>query len=127
MLDPTELGSNSDALQRTHYAYEQFRWFYCDTITRAEDITERLRQAKSRSGGTRDDQNKIISKLQKMMSALSKFGNPVQNYQKNYDIFQEIWSMKYLRCSDNPKIREMFHQLELLSSGIYNTYMTECR
>ena len=71
--------------------------------------------------------HKIISKLQKYMSALSKYGNPVENYHKNYDIFREIWSLKYLRCSDNPKIRELLHQLELLSSGIYNTYMTECR
>ena len=127
MIEPTELGSDSDALRWTHYAYEQFRWFYCDTITSAEDITEHFRQAKSRSGSTREDQNKIISKLQKMMGALSNSVNPVQNYQKNYDIFQEIWSLKYLRCSDNPKIREMYHQLELLSSGIYNTYMTESR
>ena len=127
MLEPAEFGCVSVALDKTNYAFDQFRWLYYTTITSAEDITERLRQAKSRSGGTRDDQNKIISKLQKMMSALSKSGNPVQNYQSNYDIFQEIWSMRYLRCSDNPKIREIYHQLELLSSDIYNTYMTECR
>lgn len=127
MIEPTEFGWNSHALDKTHYTYDQFRWFYFTTITCAEDTTELYRQAKSRSGGTREDQNKIISKLQKHMSALSKYGNPVENYHKNYDIFREIWSLKYLRCSDNPKIRDLYHQLELLSSGIYNTYMTECR
>ncbi len=127
MIEPAEFGSGSAALDKTQYTYEQFRWLYYTTITSAEDITELYQQAKSKSGGTREDQNKIISKLQKYMSALSKYGNPVENYHKNYDIFRDIWSLKYLRCSDNPKIRELFHQLELLSSGIYNTYMTECR
>ena len=127
MIEPTSFGHDSTALDKTNYTYDQFRWLYYTTITSAEDITELYRQAKSRSGGTREEQNKIISKLQKYMSALSKYGNPVENYHKNYDIFREIWSLKYLRCSDNPKIRELFHQLELLSSGIYNTYMTECR
>ncbi len=127
MIEPIELGRDCDALDKTNYTYEQFRWLYYTTITSTEDITELYQQAKSKSGDIREDQNKIISKLQKMMGALSKYGNPVENYQKNYDIFQEIWSLKYLRCSDNTKIREMYHQLELLSSGIYNTYMTECR
>jgi hypothetical protein len=127
MIEPTSFGHDSTALDKTNYTYEQFRWLYYTTITSAEDITELYQQAKSKSGGTREDQNKIISKLQKYMSALSKYGNPVENYHKNYDIFRDIWSLKYLRCSDNPKIRELFHQLELLSSGIYNTYMTECR
>ena len=62
-----------------------------------------------------------------MMGALSKYGNPVENCLKNDDIFQKIWSLKYLRCSDNPKIREMYHQLEMLSNGIYQDYMTEAR
>ena len=127
MIEPSEFGHVSTALDKTNYTYEQFRWLYYTTITRAEDITELYQQAKSRSGGTREDQNKIISKLQKMMGALSNSGNPVQNYHKNYDIFQEIWSLKYLRCSDNPKIREMYHQLEMLSNGIYQDYMTEAR
>ena len=127
MIEPTVFGHDSTALDKTNYTYDQFRWLYYTTITRAEDITELYRQAKTRSGGTREDQNKIISKLQKYMSALSKYGNPVENYHKNYEIFREIWSLKYLRCSDNPKIRDLYHQLELLSSGIYNTYMTECR
>jgi hypothetical protein len=127
MIEPTVLGCDSDALHKTHYTYEQFRWFYCETITCAEDITALYRQAKSRSGGTREEQNKIISKLQKMMGALSKYGNPVENCLKNDDIFQEIWSLKYLRCSDNPKIREMYHHLEMLSNGIYQDYMTEAR
>ncbi len=126
--EPEVYGHTAFSLKNTPYSYEEFRYFYSVTVTCAEDIPALYQQAKERTGRDRSADQKLVSRLQKYQAALSgSGGSPSRRYDQNNEIFREVWNMTYLRVSDNPQIRALYHQLELLCSGIYNAYMTEAR
>ena len=126
MIEPTVFGSWGFTVDKTKYTYDQFRSFYYTTITCVEDIETHYRRAKNRSGKSNTKDNQLISKLQKYLAVMSQCNdNPMDFYNSHSEMFRDIWSMKHLRCSDNPKLRNLFHQVEQRASNIYNAYMTE--
>lgn len=126
-MEPTVFGHRSDVLKKTAYTTEQLRSFYSAPVKRADDIIGQLQAAKQHCRRL-EAEGKLISELQQHLKLLScnVFG-AADFYRKNEKLITQLKSMKYLRVSDNPEIRDLYEQLDKRCSKLYNAYMTEAR
>lgn len=124
---PTKFGHGYIAAKKTKYTYEQIRNFYCAEIRNADDIIEQKKLAAEKSR-TLNCEGDLLQKLRSYRKKLSSStGDPRKDYAKHKNLIRKIESQSYLRGSDDPKVRELYNEVDSLCSHIYNSYMTEVR
>ena len=122
---PTLFESMGFAIKRTKYTYKQVMSFHCAKVNEINDIIQQKKLALKKSQTENDDGN-ILQKLQSYRKRFSKCsGNPRRDYARHKVMIQEIKAKSYLRGSDDPKVRELYNEVDRLCSKIYNDYMTE--
>ncbi|MBO7472921.1 MAG: hypothetical protein J6U00_02795 [Ruminococcus sp.] len=126
-MEPTVFGHRSNVLEKTEYTEEQLRSFYSATVKQEDDIIGQLKAAKQRCRRLEAD-GKLIPKIKQHRRLLT--GNvwgAADFYRKNEKLITRLKSMKYLYCSDDPKVRELYEQLDQCCANLYNAYMSEAR
>ncbi len=112
--------------KKTKYTYEQLTSFYTVKITSAEEILTKYQGAKHAAGQNAD--KALITKMKQQLAILSKCDpDPIKDYDKKEKLIKQIQSQSALRLSDNPKVRELYMELDKRCSDIYNEYMTIAR
>ncbi|MBQ5338326.1 MAG: hypothetical protein J6Z40_04080 [Oscillospiraceae bacterium] len=100
--------------------------FYTVQITSAEEILTKYQGAKHAAG--HDADKALITKMKQQLAILSKCDpDPIKDYDKKEKLIKQIQSQSALRLSDNPKVRELYMELDKRCSDIYNEYMTIAR
>ncbi len=126
-MEPTVFGQVSDVLEETAYTLKQLRSFYSAPVKQADDIILHLQEAKERCK-SHEKNGKFVQELQHYLKVLSyEAASPAAFYRKQKRKITRLQSMKYLYCSDNPKVRELYEQLDKCCEHLYSAYMTEAR
>jgi hypothetical protein len=126
-MEPTVFGHESDVLQKTEYTMEQLRSFYSAPVNQADDIILHLQEAKERCKSL-ETKVKFVQDLQHYLKVLSyEAASPAAFYRKHKSKITRLRSMRYLYCSDNPEVRDLYEQLDKCCANLYNAYMTEAR
>lgn len=121
---PTVLAFHSAVLRKTKYTYEQMQSFYSAEVHTAEDILRQKKNAEAKSR-TPDGDGQLIQTMKHWNKTLSVGRlDPEKAYRKHQKLIEEIQAKSFLRCSDNPEVRELYNQASQLCSDIYNGYMT---
>ena len=124
-MEPTLFGHESDVLESTKYSAEQLRSFYSAPVKQAEDIILHLQEAKERCKGL-ETNGKFIQGLQHDLKVLSyEAASPAAFYRKHKSKITRLQEMKFLHCSDNPQVRDLYEQLDKCCTELYDAYMTE--
>lgn len=124
---PTKFGHGYIAVKKTQYTYEQIKSFYCADIKNADDIIKQKKNASEKSRKLNDDGD-LIQQLRRYRKRLSNCsGDARKDYARHKNLIRKIEAKSYLRGSDDPKVRELYNEVDRLCSHIYNAYMTEVR
>lgn len=115
----------SKLIKKTAYTYKEAMSCYCAEVQSADEILPQLEHARQRCR-QREADPKFLQQLRsykKKLAYVSK--DPVKDYKSKRSLIEKIETWGYLRCSENPKVRELFNELIRLGSSSYNAYMTE--
>ena len=126
-MEPTVFGHRSNVLEKTEYTEEQLRSFYSAPVNQADDIILHLQEAKERCKSL-EAKGVIVQQLRHYLKVLSyEAASPAAFYRKHKSQITRLRSMRYLYCSDNSEVKDLYEQLDKCCAGLYNAYMTEAR
>lgn len=112
-------------IRHTEYTYDEAKAFYCAEVQSADEIIPHLEQAKARCRACEAD-GKFMQQLRSYQKKLAVIrSGPIENYQRKQALIERIRSYSFLRCSEDPAVRELYDTLIRMGSEQYNAYMTE--
>ena len=114
-----------DLVAKTAYTYEQAKSCYCAEVQSADEILPQLEHARQLCR-QREADPQFLQQLRSYKKKLAYVGkDPVKDYKSKRRLIEKIEAWGYLRCSENPQVRELYNEIIQLGSSSYNAYMTE--
>lgn len=114
-----------DLVAKTAYSYEQAKSCYCAEVQSADEILSQLEHARALCR-QREANPKFLQQLRSYKKKLAFVDeDPMKNYKRKRNLIERIQKWGYLRCSENPAVRELYDTLMKMGYAQYNAYMTE--
>ena len=126
-MKPALFGSLSFLLRETDYTWEQLQQFYSAELTTADEILQHYRRVKAMCR-FREANGKYLQVMRHNLRLLQvRTADPATDYETIRSIQKLVESERYLLCSDNETVRELYLRLVQNCDEIYQAYMTEAR
>ena len=111
-------------LQKTGYSWEKVKSAYSTEVRWGSEVMSRYREAQEMCR-FREADGKYLNIMQYYLNILTAHNlDPMKDYDSKKLLIRLIRSEDYLRCSESKAVRDLYHQLSVTASGIYNDYMT---
>ncbi len=112
-------------IKKTAYTYEEARSCFCVAVQSADEIVPQLERARQLCRQHEADPQ-FIQKLRSYKKKLAYVAkDPVKDYKSKRNLIEKLQKWSYLRCSENPTVRELYNTLIRLGTSSYDSYMTE--